>query len=203
MTVRFGRVGYNACLVKARKPSKVNWLTFVGQAVRLVLLSAVLIGLLVLFGDLQAATLINRGNASFREDDYATAIDYYSRVLQAHPDHVIALTNRAAAYTMTGQYEAAAVDYSTVIRLEPENAFAYSNRGLVYAKAQQYESALFDYATAIRVRPDLAATYYYRALLYIEVNRREQALADLQMYLSLESDPVLRETALLKIDQLR
>lgn len=73
-----------------------------------------------------------KGFAARQRGDFRTAIEQYSRAIEAEPTHFKAHFNRAFAFDKVGEFAHAVADYTAAIRLEPGNAYAHYNLGIVH-----------------------------------------------------------------------
>jgi tetratricopeptide (TPR) repeat protein len=73
------------------------------------------------------------GDEHMRQDEYAQAVDAYSRAIELDPQNVSARFNRAYAYHLLGEYNAAIADYQRTIELDSNHAVALNNLAYLYA----------------------------------------------------------------------
>jgi tetratricopeptide (TPR) repeat protein len=78
-------------------------------------------------------------NVYFDRDDYARAIEWYSRYLKIEPDDPNVRTDLGTMHLYSGQIDAAVREYEKVIAADPKFYQAYFNLGI--AKVRQGESA--------------------------------------------------------------
>ena len=75
--------------------------------------------------------LLGRGSGLFDDcaDEYAAAVEDYSRVLSVEADNLDALFQRGSAHEKLGDIDSALSDFSTVLRLDGNHAKALYARG--------------------------------------------------------------------------
>jgi uncharacterized protein YgiM (DUF1202 family)/Tfp pilus assembly protein PilF len=141
-----------------------------------------------LCGDKTADELRTEGHESYQEDDFETAVAYYSCAIELDPENAGLYNSRGNAYFYIPNLEAALDDYNRGIELSPYEAYFYHNRGNTYYLLEDYDLALADYARCIELDPRHERVYYRRAYLLIELGRYEEAIADLNMQISIVPD---------------
>lgn len=61
-----------------------------------------------------------KGNEFFKARDYASAIEWYTKAVDADPENRVYYSNRSAAYSAARQYDLAAEDGRSCIRCDPD-----------------------------------------------------------------------------------
>ena len=113
--------------------------------------------------DLEDPTaLFNRATTYHDLGDRRRAIDDYSRLLDRHPHHSVAVNNRGVAYQELGLVDRAALDFSTAILQGSDPAVAYGNRGWLQLSQARYAAAIKDFSQALTLQPQLPLAYLYR-----------------------------------------
>lgn len=128
---------------------------------------------------------LRRGTALLAEGHYDAAIACFSAVLEAAPDHALALASRAAARRMLGRNDAAIRDASRAIALQPDLAWAYATRGAIHRLQAKYREALVDLNRAIELQPDYEWCLAGRGETHRLMGQHQQALVDLNRALEL------------------
>jgi tetratricopeptide (TPR) repeat protein len=145
-----------------------------------------------------------KGLLAEKLQNYNTALEAYTHVLELKPDFVFAWLNRAnASFEMLNfinsigetieigvdnqsksvvansdfvqDYSQILNDYSKVIEKNPDLPFAYYNRANLKVKSKNYDASIFDYERAIKLEPDFADAYYNLALVLIYQENFEKA----------------------------
>ena len=91
-----------------------------------------------------ADMLINAGLTAFDAGDYAPALEFFERAVEAAEDteqRLGALTFRANALDMLGRYEEAVASYEEVIAEEPQWWEAHANLGICHARGGRLREA--------------------------------------------------------------
>ena len=123
--------------------------------------------------------------------NYDSAIDDLSTLLEIDPGNVIALWQRAVCQARQNEFSASQgtnvdlknanvlSDLTQAINLAPQNAYLYYNRGNLHMTRGDNRRAEDDFTRAIETDPNLAEAYYNRGLLYIRSERKAEGIADL------------------------
>jgi arylsulfatase A-like enzyme/Tfp pilus assembly protein PilF len=74
------------------------------------------------------------GNEYFRQGDFKTAADRYSRALTINPSYDLAIVNLAGAYRAMRDYDAAIVGYERYLEKDPKNAWIRYQLGELYVE---------------------------------------------------------------------
>lgn len=131
---------------------------------------------------------LGRGIASYKREDYQTAIAEYNEAIRLAPQNAFAYNLRGNAYFAQENYQQAIKDYTQAIRLNPKFAVAYSNRGNIYYELEDYKSAVSDYTEAIRIKPDDADFYFKRGDSRDQLEDYSGAIADYTEAIRLKPD---------------
>jgi serine/threonine protein kinase/formylglycine-generating enzyme required for sulfatase activity/Tfp pilus assembly protein PilF len=127
----------------------------------------------------QSATSLTKLGSNFANaNQYANAIEAYSKAIEIDPQYVPAWTNRALAYRITGLLANAVADYSKAIELSPSNAANYANRASLFSQMKEYEKAIADYSKLHELSPTNVSYLQNRALAYVNAKQYENAIAD-------------------------
>ncbi|RHX89080.1 tetratricopeptide repeat protein [Leptospira stimsonii] len=118
------------------------------------------------------------GNSLFKKGDFISAIEFYSRELDANPDNPSSLNNRGLAKSKSGDEEGAISDYSQAIERKQDYAVAYNNRGFAKIEISDYQGAIEDFTSAIRFRPKYSNAFNNRAVAKWAVKEKKNACED-------------------------
>ncbi|MEU7340207.1 tetratricopeptide repeat protein [Streptomyces sp. NPDC007074] len=129
--------------------------------------------------------MFRRGSVLLATGRYQDAITVLSSVVEAEPEHALALASRAAAHRMLQEHDLAVLDASRAIDLQPDLAWAYATRGAIHRLQKNYEAALEDLDRAIALQPDYEWCIAGRGETYRLQGRAEEALTDLNRALEL------------------
>jgi len=95
-----------------------------------------------------AEKLISSGIEKFDEDNFAGAIEDFSKVIENDVTNPEAFFRRGVAKVMIDDFAGAISDYSKAIEINPNYSEAYYKRGLVKVLQNDKTGACEDYQTA-------------------------------------------------------
>lgn len=95
-----------------------------------------------------------RGNDSFKEGDYPSAIKEYEEAVKRNPQDYKAYSNRAACYQKLGSWYEAFKDAEKCIEIEPTFAKGYSRKAHVQYFMKEYHKALDTYRAGLEHDPE-------------------------------------------------
>lgn len=98
-----------------------------------------------------ALEYLNKGNASFDNNDYLEAIKSYDKAIDFNPNLEEAYHQRGWAKYCLGDYWWAIDDYNKAIEINSKAEYSYNNRGVSKQKLNDVEGALEDYNKAIEI----------------------------------------------------
>ena len=126
----------------------------------------------------KAQETCERANALFKEGDYLSAIQIYSRAVDQDPSSVSAYFNRGLTHLKLKEIVAAIDDFSQVLSLDPDNPSAHYQRGMAYLRRGELTLAIEDFDAAISLMPESATLYAQRASAYYRLQAYQRALDD-------------------------
>ncbi len=135
-----------------------------------------------------AAAYVDRGVDSMRHDDYAPAIEDFSKALALDPRHDLALADRGIAYVMQDNIAAAKRDFAAATLINAKNPVLYRGLGALAMKAHQYAEAIADFTTSLHYMPGDAFTLGERAWAYHCAGNDDSAMADYAALLRITPD---------------
>ncbi|TMS02896.1 RNA polymerase II-associated protein 3 [Larimichthys crocea] len=94
-----------------------------------------------------------KGNAFFKDGNYDSAIECYSRGMGADPYNPVHPTNRATSFFRLKKYAVAESDCNLAIALDSNYFKAYARRAAARFALKKYESALEDYQMVLKLDP--------------------------------------------------
>lgn len=121
-----------------------------------------------------------QGIEKFKQQDYAGAIEEFSRALQQNPDDTAAYLKRGLAYYDSGAIMQAVSDYTEVIKINPENGEAYYCRALARLALKNLPGALEDVNKAISINFNYAAAHDLRGIVRRKQGYIQDAIASLK-----------------------
>ena len=124
------------------------------------------------------------------EQDYKTAIQYYSMVLERNPELSIrsmVFSHRGMAHFMLQQESQALSDFDRSFYCDKSNYRSLNYRAMVLRRMGYVEQALECFATSLEIQANQAEVYFLRAQTLAEIHRETEALTD--AIKALELDP--------------
>ncbi|HOZ15603.1 MAG TPA: tetratricopeptide repeat protein [Tenuifilaceae bacterium] len=131
--------------------------------------------------------LFIEGITHFQMQDYAKAIEIFSKVIRLDASNPDAWINRGSARLLSSDTLGALSDYNLAIKVNPFYANAYSRRGILNAELNKPTLALADLNQAIKLDSLSIDNYFNRALVFYNLKQPQNALADLNKVLSIDS----------------
>nr|OQO27931.1 hypothetical protein B0A51_04277 [Rachicladosporium sp. CCFEE 5018] len=111
-----------------------------------------------------AVSLKNKGNDAFKAHDWASAVDYYTKAIEANDQEPSFYTNRAQAYIKQEAYGYAIADASKAIELDQNFVKAYYRRAMANTAVLRHADAIHDWKIVVRKNPaDKTAKMQYEA----------------------------------------
>ncbi|KXL50699.1 MAG: hypothetical protein FE78DRAFT_158431 [Acidomyces sp. 'richmondensis'] len=115
-------------------------------------------------GTEDAVALKNKGNEAFKNHDWPTAIEYYTKAIEADGTQPSFYTNRAQANIKLEAYGYAIADASKAIELDPSFVKAYYRRAVANTAILRHGDAIHDWKMVVRKNPtDKVAKAQYEA----------------------------------------
>ncbi|XP_072140011.1 tetratricopeptide repeat protein 12 isoform X1 [Mobula birostris] len=122
-----------------------------------------------------ANALKEKGNAAFKNEDYVTAVQYYTEGLEKLRDFQVLYTNRAQAYNKLGKYEEAITDCKWALKCNENCVKAYVHMAKANVGLKKYEKARKYYQKIITIDPNLEKMVKeYITLLELDQKKEQQ-----------------------------
>ncbi|XP_028260531.1 small glutamine-rich tetratricopeptide repeat-containing protein alpha [Parambassis ranga] len=102
----------------------------------------------------EAERLKNDGNDQMKVENFAAAVEFYSKAIAINPHNAVYYCNRAAAYSKLGNYAGAVQDCEQAISIDPNYSKAYGRMGLALASLNKHTEAASYYKKALELDPD-------------------------------------------------
>nr|XP_061790601.1 small glutamine-rich tetratricopeptide repeat-containing protein alpha-like isoform X2 [Nerophis lumbriciformis] len=102
----------------------------------------------------EAERLKNDGNDQMKVENYAAAVEFYSKAIAVNPQNAVYYCNRAAALSKLGNYAGAVQDCEQAIGIDPNYSKAYGRMGLALASLNKHAEAVTFYKKALELDPD-------------------------------------------------
>jgi sulfatase modifying factor 1 len=131
----------------------------------------------------------DKGMSAMKDKHYHTAIEYFTKCIEANPENFEALFQRGVAKSYMGSYigdpkiKDRIGDFTLAIDLNPNYFEAFLERGTSYWNLENYEMAILDFSKAIEIQPSATKIYSDRAYSYILMERFKEAIPDLDYYI--------------------
>ncbi|XP_034035218.1 small glutamine-rich tetratricopeptide repeat-containing protein alpha [Thalassophryne amazonica] len=122
----------------------------------------------------EAEQLKTDGNDQMKVDNFAAAVEFYSKAISLNPQNAVYYCNRAAAYSKLGNYAGAVQDCEQAIRIDPNYSKAYGRMGLALTSLNKHTEAVSYYRKALELDPDNES---YKANLRIAEDKLESPTA--------------------------
>ena len=120
-------------------------------------------------------------NAKGASENFAKAIEYYNKQIDAEPSS-IAYAARGSAYFDTGKFESALKDSQSAIKADPGNLSAHSLSGAANVKLNHFKGAIADYSNAINPESQQELKneqlFLERGMAYQEIGDKNAAKSD-------------------------
>ncbi len=144
----------------------------------------------------------SRGNLWDRREDYAAAVEAYTRAIQAWPQEGAFYRNRAGTFIEMGDFAAAAADLEHAATLAPEHPYLALRRGQLAFYMRDYPSALRHAQEALARRSPFAPAALLTALAHLALGDEGEATRALETALHGPHDKEDLEDALRWLDRL-
>ncbi|XP_026201407.1 small glutamine-rich tetratricopeptide repeat-containing protein alpha [Anabas testudineus] len=102
----------------------------------------------------EAERLKSDGNDQMKVENFAAAVEFYSKAIAINPQNAVYYCNRAAAYSKLGNYAGAVQDCEQAISIDPNYSKAYGRMGLALASLNKHTEAVSYYKKALELDPD-------------------------------------------------
>jgi tetratricopeptide (TPR) repeat protein len=96
----------------------------------------------------KAEKYCKKGDEKFQDQNFQTAIDYYSKAIKIDPKFAEAYLKRGRSKGELHEYVAQFVDCRKAIEINPSYAEAYYNRGIAKIKSDQNDGGCSDFKKA-------------------------------------------------------
>ena len=93
------------------------------------------------------------GRIRFLENNYKSAVKYFSKCIAENEQDVDVITWRAVCYMIIGENNAAINDLDKGILIQPDNSFLYTMRGALHYQKRKYLDAVNDFSRTFLLAP--------------------------------------------------
>jgi len=141
----------------------------------------------------EATANLNRGKVLFDKNDFAGAIDSFTKAIELKPAWAEAYFRRGYARRMHGELNKAVEDFDKATELDPQTtrnslvaSQTYTNHGQVLTMNLQFDEAINDFDKAIKLLANDMRPYYERAQARLLLEDLNGAIADYSLYVEKE-----------------
>ena len=113
------------------------------------------------------------GNNQFKNQNYSSAIDYYTRGIQMNPSEPVLYSNRATCFKCQGRYKESVADYQRAIQLSPRNTKNLKKLSSVYILTGNFGEATLLLQKCCNLEPENSSHYY-------ELNKVKKMVEDFE-----------------------
>lgn len=118
----------------------------------------------------EAEQLVQQGRDAYNQEDFSTAIEYYTQAIGLIPDQSLVYFLRGNSYLALEAFESALADQTQAIELDPDFARAYGARGFAHHGLGDIQAAVDDFWQAASLfREQGNAEGYFHALRAIRL----------------------------------
>ena len=116
--------------------------------------------------------IMSRGLQALEAQEYAIALDMFSKAIEIEPDYAEAWNKRATLYYVINDYDAAIADVTQVLAREPRHWAALMGLAAMLDDLDRKEPALGAYRAAFEINPQLEDAKVAVERLTVEVEGR-------------------------------
>jgi tetratricopeptide (TPR) repeat protein len=118
--------------------------------------------------------LLSRGNEALKAEDYPTALEHFSALVDHAPEFAEGWNGRATVYFLMGEYTLSIADVQHVLALEPRHFGALTGLGFMMEALDEPELALEAFRAARALNPN-------QPEISQAAKRLEQAMGDAEL----------------------
>ncbi|XP_041797290.1 tetratricopeptide repeat protein 12 [Chelmon rostratus] len=131
----------------------------------------------------KATALKDKGNEAYAQEDYETAVKYYSEGLAELRDMLPLYTNRAQAYIKLGKYTEAISDCELALKCDERCIKAYLHMGKAHLALKKYNEARNSFEKMVEIEPGREKiAKEYLTQVHLEEERESQELNAMQKF---------------------
>ncbi|MFA6084243.1 tetratricopeptide repeat protein [Mucilaginibacter sp.] len=122
-----------------------------------------------------------QGNERYRNKDYESAVDNYTKAIELKYDNIEALYYRGLCYIKLEKYNNCVTDLTKIIDIHPDFVEAYFYRANARAALQtfkQLKDAILDYSIVLEDNDKNGLCYYLRGYCYLQLQKDTLAYSD-------------------------
>lgn len=134
---------------------------------------------------LQANDYFRKAYDGYEKNDYETAIENYSKVLELDKDYKNAYFNRGLAYGKKLQFILAINDFDKAINLDPKFKDPYYQKASCLMELSKTDEAIENYTKALEIDPHFDSAFINRGIAYSYIKQYDKAIEDFNKALEL------------------
>ena len=139
-------------------------------------------------------SLIAKGDANYKSQQYDESIKNYQEALKLNPSDEITLLKIGNIYKIKNDNKNALDFYKKAIVVNPNYADGWFNLGLVYANEENTSKAKECFHRVITLDPAYGYAYYALALAYDQDGDEKEALDNYRIFLTRNKDEAVAKT---------
>lgn len=120
-----------------------------------------------------------------RAGDTTAAIDYFSRVIEVHPNDSMAYFDRGFLKENIGDLQGALADYTKQIEVDPSSVDSYFLIGLLKLRLKEYTNAIWNFNKVTDLEPDNVDAFFKRGYARLYTGEYGLAVADFSAAISM------------------
>jgi tetratricopeptide (TPR) repeat protein len=132
--------------------------------------------------------LVKQGDSLYLKNDYESAIQKYTDVIQLDKRNQFGYSARGLAKIYSHQYYEAIGDFNLALNINPNFAAAINNRGMAKFYLGDNDGAISDYTKALEIDSTLVNGYKNRGLSYLRLDQGADAEIDFSKAINLKPD---------------
>lgn len=106
------------------------------------------------YNKLKGFYCIYKGDEAFKKHDLSSAIYYYEKGIQFHPNHYKAMYNLANIYVAYEDYYAALKNYENALKIRPDYEVARIDYAIILSQTYRTDEAIEQYKKVIDTTPE-------------------------------------------------
>jgi len=114
------------------------------------------------FAQADIETVYRAGEDKYFEGEYNEAIELFSQVLSADPEHLSAYLQRGFCHVLLQDHKNAISDFTELLNRKSDHVWAFTSRGSSFNKLGEYELAIQDFNSALALDPKNEEAYNNR-----------------------------------------
>ena len=115
--------------------------------------------------------LLAKGSEYMFQNQYASAHNVFSKVIELDPDWAEGWNKRATVLYLMGEYELSQSDIDKVLEIENRHFGALSGQGLVQTALKNYQKAINSYIEVHKIHPNMKSPLIMIEQLQIQIKK--------------------------------